>query len=256
MNRFLSILMFVLAVHGHAQIDSVFVELYHVLPDTTGSGSALMTYRIYVDLAPGHQLEMVYGDEAHELMIRTTTDFFNSTDPAKFGSEVHGDRLDVGYNALDTYITVGAASDRHWGIPRNMDRDGSVLHCPPYPSHPILMHAGRPVRMEPLCVNDGLLAADTIKDVVNFLFASSYLSHIRGSVLHTINGAWAVLGGTRGPTDENIILLAQLTTTGVLSFRMNLQIGTPDGRSLKFVSDANVKDGEIHHPDLFHGTLY
>ena len=109
-------------------------------------------------------------------------------------------------------------------------------------------------RTVPLCVRDGLLAIARIPEVVNFKMDPSYLHQIRGSTLRTIDGAWAVLGGTNGFTDRNTILIAQLTTTGELSFQLNLQIRTPDGEVVKYVAMDPVAD-EIQYPGLSHGAL-
>ena len=65
------------------------------------------------------------------------------------------------------------------------------------------------------------------------------------------NGGWAALGGVKGPTSENRVLIAQLTTNGKLSFRINIQIGTPTGGSLKFVA-KNPEGMEIK----FNGLEY
>nr|MBP6391898.1 hypothetical protein [Flavobacteriales bacterium] len=54
-------------------IDSVFVEVYHVQPGDVAGEPPLTTYRVFVDLAPDHELQMVYGDEKHQLRIHTTT---------------------------------------------------------------------------------------------------------------------------------------------------------------------------------------
>jgi hypothetical protein len=72
-----------------------------------------------------------------------------------------------------------------------------------------------------------------------------YLKDIRGSVIHTMDGAWAVLGGTSGITSENVVLIAQLSTTGTLSYQVNLQVRTPEKRVLRCVSTEAVPVGEV-----------
>lgn len=79
----------------------------------------------------------------------------------------------------------------------------------------------------PLNVTDGLLPHKPVSEIVNFNFNPTYLRKVRGNFIETTNGAWAVLGGTKGVTDRNLFLIAQLTTTGSLAFRLNLQIETP-----------------------------
>jgi hypothetical protein len=67
------------------------------------------------------------------------------------------------------------------------------------------------------------------------------------SYFTTRNGGWAALDGVaragiKGPTPDNRILIAQLTTNGELSFDLNIQVGTPSGGALHFV--AHSPEGE------------
>jgi hypothetical protein len=151
--------------------------------------------------------------------------------------------------ALDSWVTIGAASETLWGVPRAFDPDGSVLQCPPYP----MSTPGSTMVTRPLCTTDGLLAKDSVPQVVNFRFEPGYLGRIRGSVLHTMDGAWGVLGGTKGPTEDNILLVAQITTNGTLSFKLNVQVGTAEG-AVKYVSTEAGAE-EVLHPGLRYGDL-
>ena len=207
-----------------------------------------------MDVAADHQLQVVYGAEHHALEITTTTEFHNDHENGtKYGDQVNADRLNNFPLAIDSWLTMGAASDHHVGVPQALDTDGSILECPPYSkdhSDPV----NTMYRTVPLCVRDGLLARDRIPEVVNFRMDPSYLHRIRGSTLRTIDGAWAVLGGTNGFTERNTILIAQLSTTGELSFQLNLQIRTPDGEVVNYVAKDPIAD-EIQYPGLSHGAL-
>ena len=113
-------------------IDEILVETYHVIPGENGEPD-LTTYRIFVDLAPDHQLQVVYGEEHHALEITTTTEFFNDPENGtKYGDKVNMDRLNTFPLAIDSWLTMGAASDHHVGVPKDLDTDGSILECPPY----------------------------------------------------------------------------------------------------------------------------
>ena len=235
-------------------IDSVFVEVYHVQPAERPGDPATVTYRIFVDLAEGHELQMVYGDQAHKLRIWTTTAFENDTVlGAKFGHQIQAGRLNEGALALDSYLTIGAADNEHMGVPRAWDKDGSVLTCPPYPgSRSRTGDAGG--ILAPLCITDGLIPYEEIREVVDFRFASGYLHKARGFDIETTDGAYAVLGGKRGVTDRNVLLIAQLTTTGELSYMLNLQIETPEHEPLKYVA-RDPGPGEFTHPSLTYGKF-
>jgi len=216
----------------------------------TATEPPLVTYRIYVDLAADHKLQMVFGHETHALKIRTSTSFFNDlVNGVEVADRLPADRLNTFPLALDSWITMGAASNKDIGVPREFDTDGSVLECPPYASYDPGSTGPRPT---PLCIADGLVKASEVKEVVPFNFSTSYLGAIRGSELATTNGAWAVLGGIKGATAENIVLIAQLSTTGELAFELNLQIATPDNKIVRYVA-SDPAEGEILFEGLTHG---
>jgi len=248
-KHLLTALLFGLAAGVCGQgIDSVLVETYHVQPGD--GGAPLVTYRIYIDLAPGHELQMVYGDTRNELEIATDASFFNDqVNGAAYGHRLRVAALDLAPAALDSWLTPGAASDGHWGVPRHLDPDGSVLHCPPYADRQQL-GALRSLATAPLCASDGLVARDSVRDVVEFRMSTSYLDRASGPVLHTMDGAWAVLGGTPGITEENVVLIAQLTTTGDLRYRLNVQVRTPDKRVVRYVSTRAEGPDEVLFPQL------
>jgi len=239
----LSIALATLPGYGQA-IDSVLVEVYHVEPQA--EGAPLVTYRIFIDLAEGYELQMVYGDARNPLELSTSTTFFNDTmNGSVFGDRINADRLDRYPLALDSWLTIGAASDGHWALPRAGDTDASILSCPPYTDRSTLGAKGRSLP-SPLCANDGLVARDSVRDVVEFRMPMGYLKDIRGSVIHTMDGAWAVLGGTPGITTDNVVLIAQLSTTGTLTYQLNVQVRTPEKRVLRCVSTEAGPADEVH----------
>jgi hypothetical protein len=73
-----------------------------------------------------------------------------------------------------------------------------------------------------------------------------------GPVFSTTDGSWASLGGSMGPDAEtNQVLIAQITTDGILSFELNIQIGTPEGNVEKYVASNPIADnGEFLFPGL------
>ncbi|MBS1582749.1 MAG: hypothetical protein JST66_11170 [Bacteroidetes bacterium] len=229
-------------------IEQVLVETYHV--SERGNGEApLTTYRIFLDLAPGYDLQMVYGDERHPLWIRTSTTFFNDTvDGVTFADRLNADRLGRYPLALDSWLTLGAASRAHNGVPVANDPDGSILTCPPYgPETGGLVPSPR----KPLCFADGLRADTAIREVVTFLLDPRCFDR-GGNELRTSNGAWAVLGGFRSPDPENRVLVAQVTTTGMLSFHLNVQVATSARIPMKYVA-SDPAEGEIAFPGLSFG---
>jgi hypothetical protein len=77
------------------------------------------------------------------------------------------------------------------------------------------------------------------------------MSETNSSEFMMTDGAWASLGkGAKAPAKlPNAILIAQITTTGKLSYQLNLQIGTPNGKSIRYVAN-NPTSEEFTHPSL------
>lgn len=228
-------------------IERVIVEKYHV-QERTGPDAPLVTYRVYLDLAEDHALQMVYGDEHHPLRLETTTIFHNSTNGnVRFGDRLAVDQTDFTALAVDSWLTIGLVGPKHVGIPLDVDADGSLLKCE-------AMEKEGSAPLDALCRTDGLAPFTDLREreVVNFLLEPSYLGNMVGGIFETNDGAWAMLGGMRGATRENIVLIAQLATTGELHFVLNAQVGTPDGGYVKIVA-RSPRDGEIQLDALTHG---
>ncbi|HXC07015.1 MAG TPA: hypothetical protein VNZ86_19785, partial [Bacteroidia bacterium] len=193
-------------------LEGIIVEKYYV-SDTTDQKDSLggfleagsTTYRIYVDLKPGYTLQVVYGTEKHELRIQTSTRFYNNTQcGALIGYNVNSKKINTGNYALDTWITINSASNNHAGILINEDKDGSILNKKAFTRADGLTNGNLPV-IKPFNIN-----FSCFKDGSN------------ATLFSTRNGGWAaisgIVSGAKGPTEENKILIAQLTTTGKLTF--------------------------------------
>ena len=212
-------------------LENVFVEQYYVsdssdYADTIGGilprGS--ITYRIYLDLRPGYKVQAIYGKANHEMFIKTTTSFYNNESCIALTALNVGEKaLILGNVALDSWITVGAASRMKMGIPKSDDKDGSII-----PKPGLSKQDGLTDGILPLLKTYNL-------DLSCFKYAKN------NGKLTTSNGAWASLGGTKGPTDENKVLIAQITTNGKLSFELNVQIETGKKDILNFVAKNPAK---------------
>ncbi len=221
-------------------VEGVLLETYAVTTGVTKDGAPLTTYRIYIDLAPDHRLQMVYGDEHHKLHIESSSWFFNDT----VNGAVFGDHIEVGHLnelpcALDSWVTIGNASVQHQGVPRDLDKDASILECPPYALRSTTGGVSKERELVPLCAIDGMRSDTSSRQIVDFNFISGFLGKFHGGLLETNNGAWAALGGRKGVTEENLVLIAQISTSGTLSYQLNVQVAGPDGIPVKVVaSDA------------------
>ena len=222
-------------------LENIIVEQYYVAnatdySDTTGGvlPKGSVTYRIYVDMKPGYTMQAVYGLPKHMLRIATTTEFFNNTDGgSQTGDLINVKKINDNTVALDSWIAMGGATKSHFGILKTEDKDGSII------------------KRNSLDKADGLKTGK-VPPVTYFGLDLLFFDNAKHpSVFTTDNGSWAIFGGVKGPTDDNKVLIAQLTTNGKLSFELNLQIGTPTGASVQFVA-KNPEGSEI----LFKGLTY
>lgn len=227
-----------------ASLEGIIVEKYYQNDATTNidtTGGALakgaVTYRIYVDLKPGYTLQAVYGVPNHPLFFKTTTTFYNNTSNGQgSGDYIDGNKIANNTAAFDSWLTLGAATKSQYGILKTEDTDGSKL------------------KIASLEKQDGLLEGK-IKPVTYFGILPDFFSTNKASnIFKTDNGSWAVFGGISGPTEENKILIAQLTTDGEFSFEINLQVGTPKGGNANYVT-RNPQTLEIEFPKLIYPVL-
>jgi hypothetical protein len=232
---------FVLTHEDSTALENVIVEKYYTATASDCADTSFgklkegsVTYRIYIDMKPGYTLQMVYGDKFHDLVIQTSTYFFNNTYLESItGYNVNTKDINKNTVALDSWITMGAASKVHTGILLAEDKDGSVLTRPEFAKADGLTNGIFPT-----------LKAFNLD--LNF-----FKDKKDAKIFSANNGAWAALGGggVKGPTESNCVLIAQLTTDGTLSFHLNVQIGTPLHAWVKFVSQ-NPGSGEIANKSL------
>jgi hypothetical protein len=237
---------FLLGSAAHAQtpngLERIVVEKYYVAnaADTAGSTGRLainsVTYRIYADLKPGYKFQAVYGNIPHPLTIKTTTSFFNNEDyGATTPNGITVTQLKKNTVMLDSWISVGGAGSGKMGILKVNDTDGSIGN-----SNGILQNADSAAGVA-IKTKDGLVAGTpqtvTAVGIDSALAVFNNVSQV-GNLFYVNNGAWSALNGATGPDSTNMVLIAQVTTDGKLSFKLNVQIGTPvSGESQNYVAD-------------------
>lgn len=235
---------------SHAQgLEGVFVERYHETAAITEGGAPLITYRIYLDLAPDHELVTVFGEKDRNLFFRTSTRFFNDTVlGAPTGERIESQNLSEYPVAIDSWLALGFGTNAHKAVPLHLDSDGSMLRKP---------KAKRgALRYAPaLRVKDGLVSAAIVPEVMCLYLTTSFLDKLSGHVIETEVGAYGVLGTVKGATPENMVLIAQLTTDGELAYAINAAVKGPDGRITKWLAYPAIADDESQHPELRSGHV-
>ena len=100
---------------AQTDIEGVIVEKYYIsysndATDTLGVGleEGTVTYRIFIDLAPGRKIRKIYGAENHPLIFSSTENFFNNKeDGQSFADQFNKSRLDENTVALDSWLALG-----------------------------------------------------------------------------------------------------------------------------------------------------
>lgn len=232
-------------------LENVVVEKYYVsdandaVADLDGGvlpvGS--VTYRIYADMLPGYRFQAAYGVPDHELRIETTTLFWNNEDRGATSptfSKVNAQKNTV---MLDSWLSVGAACAGQFGIMKIYD-DGANNAVNSY--SPQVLQNSDPAAGIPLTTQDGFFAGSpepvtTVGISNEIMVFDNQNDGTNGPVFTTNNGSWASLNGSFGPDPvDNKVLIAQITTDGVLSFKLNIQIGTASGGVENYVADNPV----------------
>ncbi len=246
-------------VNAQNGLESIIVEKYYVsnAADAAGSTGTLpagsVTYRFYADMLPGYKFQVAYGTADHTLSLTTSTTFFNNEDRGAVNPTYTKTQARANTVMLDSWLSVGAGCAANFGVLKSED-DG-VLNV--VNTNGILANNNASAGI-PLTTQDGLLAGSpeavtfvgqAAAQAANALDATSQA----GSSFVLTNGAWSALAGATGPTGTNRILIAQLTTDGILTYNFNIQIGTPTGGVERYVT-SNPTGAEIVIPSL-QGTL-
>lgn len=260
-----------LCVSAAAQLEGLVIERYYVADsldatDTIGGGVMKdeVTYRLYLDLAPGSSLIEVFGDAEHPFEIQSTRRFFNNVDGATFGYEIPKVSYESNTVALDSYLTLGQngfqGSRRFFGLPKELDTDGSFIGGINNDGGSEVIDGGLLLNEDssagiPLTIADGI---DTLNLTIDEWFSFGIIDFSSGadSSIFNVNAVDSSFQSTQFELrcsgvygvepDSNTVLIAQLTTIGELSVRLNARIVTNNGDTLTYVGT-----NEVGTPNLF-----
>lgn len=253
-----------LSLYGRAQngLENIIVEKYYVSDanDATmnSTGGVLpvgsVTYRIYADMLQGYKFQAAYGVPDHEMRIETTTLFFNNEDRGAINPTYTKAQASHNTVMLDSWLSVGAACSGNFGVLKTSDdgvanvtnTDGVLQNADPNAGIPLTQQdgllAGSPEAVTTVGITSEIAVFDAQNDGTN------------GPLFSTTNGSWASLNGSTGPDPvDNKVLIAQITTDGVFSFELNIQIGTPSGGVENYVAQ-NPVGNEIQLPSLIYSS--
>jgi hypothetical protein len=244
-------------------LENVIVERYYISDANDTSVNSVggvlpigsVTYRIYLDMLPGYKFQAAYGVNTpgamHELRIETTSLFFNNEDRGATSPTYTKNQAKNNTVLLDSWLSVGAACVGNFGILKSEDDGVSTI----INTDGVLVNTD-PLAGIPLSTQDGLILGSpepvTIVGISNEVGVfDAQNDGTNGPLFSTFNGSWASLNGSTGYDSTNKVLIAQITTDGVFSFELNVQLGTPSGGVEQFVA-KNPVGNEI----VFSGLTY
>ncbi|MFZ1686102.1 MAG: T9SS type A sorting domain-containing protein [Flavobacteriales bacterium] len=250
------------ALRGTAQsaLEDVIVEKYYVSDanDSTDTDGGFLeegsvTYRVFLDMGTDCKLRGLFGDSLHPFVISSTTVLFNNEDRGeRFGHQIPSNRLDDNTVALDTWLSLGDASDAHTGVLKSDDTDGSLVGGANNDGGSEGVPGGLLVNADPdagipLTTSDGLIPSSGVEPP-GFL----QLGDFEPVFNENFDTAFTTMGmvvqspaGIAGYGPDNKILIAQITTSGELSYHLNVEIIDANGAPQKFVANGDsLQTGE------------
>lgn len=263
-STLISLLM--LACILHAQVKNVIVETYYIADaidaaDTVGGGlpEGSVTYRVFIEMVPGSKLLKLYGDASHALIFESDKPFYNhKTEGKTLAKDFNKNRFGENTVALDSWITLGQVSKTssmtYFGVPKTSDKNGSILGGAKN-DEGMLANTNAEAGI-PLTIADGLdtSSSNVPTNWVEYGFTNPITkedSTIFGSVISgktfVSHNCYVSNSGVQGlHADSNIVLVAQLTTKGKLSFELNVELEQKtDGYSSKIVKYVAVDNGTL-----------
>lgn len=215
--------------------------------------SGAVTWRIFLDLEPGYRFQAAYGSAEHPLVLSSTAVIFNHNAYGNYYPNVIMEKfLHKDISLLDSWFSTGAATETQIAIPRVFDSDHQ---------HEFIRFERGFLENDLGDGNGKLTMRDGMANSESMVFPTFYhmdnaqkqmMSTASSNVVIIEDGAWAAMGkGALGldSLGRNHLLIAQITTAGDLECKLNIMIGTPDGKSLRYVY-ANPQENEQIHPAL------
>jgi hypothetical protein len=234
-------------LHAQNLLEGVEVETYYISTEAEEGAevggnlpAGSVTYRVYVDLAPGVRLRALYGNATHPIEISAEAPFFNNNDRGElWGHLIRGNRLDENTVALDSWLSLGAASDDHWGVLKQFDPDGSVVGGDAHESGWLTNDAMGIALTEA----DGL-ASWEVTFAQSFFASGDPADAAFGEATETnsvVSSNFRIQQvGVVSPDEDNRFLVAQITTGGDLVFKLNIEVVTEANEVVRIVSDNTV----------------
>lgn len=174
------------------------------------------TYRIFIDLKAGYELQLLFGDSDNPLAVETTTTFYNHKLGGAMGDQINEYVLEAEPAvAHDSYISLGATTNKSFGVPMENDNDGK---------------------------KDGMIQVEQAVIPPIQVIGDSNLESLEGESEKNLQinddhgtSVYTMQQPNGDIVPENKIFVGQFTTDGVFSIKLNV-----------LIRPINTTDGEIY----------
>ena len=255
--KFIVLFLFI-GLNTQAQIQNVIVEKYYIadsvdIANTDGGQlqQGSVTYRVYVDLESGSKISRVFADSLHLLKLKSSQPFFNNDTLSTFNGGTYGfkiNRNDLAINTvgLDSWISIGAATNKHHGILKTEDSDGTEVGGNNNDQN--LLSNTDPSAGIPLTTQDGLILSSVLVSnylvggdlpAINSLNDSTIFGSDTATAFISANATLQFNGGILGQGPSNNVLIGQFTTAGQLEFELNITVIDSTGATINYVASGN-----------------
>jgi hypothetical protein len=253
----LIVLFVFIALNTQAQIQNVVVEKYYVadafdIANTDGGQlqNGAVTYRVFIDLANGSKISRLFADSLHLLKFKSSLPFFNndtlnSSDGGTYGFKINKNDLAISTVGLDSWISIGAATNKHHGIQKSEDIDGTIVGGVNNDQN-LLSNTDAGVGI-PLTTQDGLVLSTVLATnylvggdmpAIGSLNDSTIFGSDTATTFISANATLQFNGGLAGQGPSNSILVGQFTTAGQLEFELNITVIDSTGATINYVASG------------------
>jgi hypothetical protein len=205
-------------------------------------------------MAAGYKFSQIFGSPTHTMTVSSTANFYNdpnwgvSLDPGT----VTTTNIRKNTGMIDSWFTTGGTAVGKVGVRKTDDTDGSLGNAQSILANNPGSCFGAPINGSG--AKDGLVNAVANSylepNALGLGSALDVLDQTAGNSITITDGAIAALGGVVGATADNLVLIGQFTTTGSLSFALNVQlINIATGTAENYVASSPV-GGELTSASL------
>ena len=255
--KFIVLFLFI-GLNTQAQIQNVIVEKYYVadandIANTDGGQlqPGAVTYRVYVDLSAGSKISRMFADSSHLLIFKSSQPFFNNDTLSSFNGGTYGFKINrndlaISTVGLDSWISIGAATNKHHGILKTEDTNGSEVGGNNNDQN--LLSNTDPSAGIPLTTQDGLILSSVLVSnylvggdlpAINALNDSTIFGSDTATAFISANATLQFNGGLLGQGPSNNVLIGQFTTAGQLEFELNITVIDSTGATINYVASGN-----------------